>query len=102
MTDHTPTLSHFMGAYLHQEWTDAYATWQQAVDDFLHEEPDEARDFRSEAAEVLATHTSSTQLEQTLVRLGCGFWPAPYAGDYVPWFKDFVDYVDKSVAELGH
>ena len=40
----TSALLHLSGAYLNEDWTVDYATWQEAVDAFIVESPDEATD----------------------------------------------------------
>lgn len=70
-----PALWLFLGAYLHQDWQDDYASTQEAFRDFLASEPQDASAIRAELRTVLDSGRDEQALEN-LVR-DCGSFYTP-------------------------
>ncbi|MCT7353739.1 contact-dependent growth inhibition system immunity protein [Streptomyces sp. 15-116A] len=66
-----PTLGRLLGAYFCQDFPDWYATWEEAIDDYLSAmDEEEAEDTAEEIADLLALVDSNQELAQATDILG--------------------------------
>jgi hypothetical protein len=63
-----PTLDHFFGGYMHQDWRDDYADEWAAVDAFIAGGPPEDPGlFRTEIAQLLVEHPSEEAVRKIIL-----------------------------------
>ena len=84
----SPALWQFLGAYLHQDWPEVHGTVEQALEDFISEDPALARGLPSEVAALLASEPSEAELEQRMNDLGSCYVPAREEGGYRGWLEE--------------
>ncbi|KUL24491.1 contact-dependent growth inhibition system immunity protein [Streptomyces regalis] len=71
-----PLLSQLLGAYFCQDFPDWYATWEEAIDDYLGDMGgEEARRAAEEITEILAIVDSDQELKQATHILGLELLP---------------------------
>lgn len=92
MSDQVYSLDQFFGGYLHQDWSDDYGTWQNAVRHFMAEGTDSERSQTVAGIErLLLDILDDEELSRHLYReLGCYYSPRPDAGGPTvrQWLRD--------------
>lgn len=87
----TPALRHLLGAYLNQDWFDFYTDENAAIDDFIRETPDLARELPQEIDDLLASGVDAG-LEAYLDSIGNEYLPSDDLG-YRGWLSQVADRV---------
>ncbi|MFL6164049.1 MAG: contact-dependent growth inhibition system immunity protein [Jatrophihabitantaceae bacterium] len=100
MTEY-PTLWHFFGAYLYQDWLDEYADEWAAVDGFIADCPPEyPRLLRAEIAALLAEHPTEEEVRKVVFDdLGSCYLAEVDGWKYRDWLKALSDHAAKAI---GH
>ena len=80
-------LSHFVRAYVNDDWPFSYGDVWAAVDDFVRGAPSDARLLPAEIQHVL-TDLDDQQLQQMLHALGLGYLPESGEGGYRGWLAE--------------
>ncbi|MBX9582738.1 MAG: hypothetical protein K2X87_20730 [Gemmataceae bacterium] len=76
ITQTYPTLSQFLGAYLHQDWPEEFSTPEAAIEAFRRREPaDSVRAIRAELEQVIHEAQQSSDPSRLLYDLGCYYDP---------------------------
>lgn len=71
-----PALSQFLGAYLHQNYSEFYASPEAAIDAYVSEaEPDDRAHAAREIAELLTMVSSDEELDTATTALGLDLLP---------------------------
>jgi hypothetical protein len=96
-----PTLDHFFGCYMHQDWRDDYPDEWAAVDAFIADGgPGDAKLFRAEIAELLARHPTEQEVRRIVHEELESFYLADVSGwKYRDWLQALSDHVAKAT---GH
>lgn len=86
--DDLPALRHFLGAYLHQDWSDEFATADEAVDAFVHDEPGRATTLGQEVSSLLASAPDEARLRKLVLDdLGSGYYPPGDGLTFQQWLR---------------
>lgn len=90
-----PELNQFLGAYFHQDFSDEYTSYSEAIDDYLSgaSEPDLDQLLR-DITELLTTATTDRDLKQTASSLGMGVSP-PSGVSLRQWLNDVAEIVSR-------
>ncbi|MFE9816619.1 contact-dependent growth inhibition system immunity protein [Streptomyces sp. NPDC005773] len=90
-----PELNQFLGAYFHQDFSDEYASYKEAIDDYLSgaSEHDLDRLLR-DITELLTMATTDRYLKQTASDLGMDVSPPPGVG-LRQWLNDVAEIVTR-------
>ena len=94
----TSALLQLSGAYLNEDWTVDYATWQEAVDAFVVESPDEAPMLPDEIAQVLDAYPTEQRLGAHMLEQGFDYLPRSGDGGYRGLLTKIADRVSKASA----
>ena len=87
--NHVDDLTHLFSAYFYDAWNEyEYASWQDAVDDFIGRSPERVAGAVSQLSELLEAPIEDDELSARLQELGCAF--APGEGDR-PWLQSVLD-----------
>ncbi|MBT1094908.1 contact-dependent growth inhibition system immunity protein [Streptomyces sp. Tu102] len=71
-----PALSQFLGAYLHQNYSEFYASPEAAIDEYVSEaEPDDRAQAAQEITELLTMVSSDQELDTATTALGLDLLP---------------------------
>jgi hypothetical protein len=94
-----PTLDHFFGVYLDQDWLISYGDEWTAVDDFIADgRPGAAELFRTEIALLLAQHSSEDELATVVFEeLGCCLNPEVDGWTFRDWLQALSQHAAKAV-----
>ncbi|HEY9328279.1 MAG TPA: contact-dependent growth inhibition system immunity protein [Streptomyces sp.] len=90
-----PELNQFLGAYFHQDFSDEYASYRDAIDDYLSgaSENDLDRLLR-DITELLTMATTDRHLKETASDLGMDVSPPPGVG-LRQWLNDVAEIVSR-------
>ncbi len=88
---HTPTIEHFFGAYLHQDWTDEFETSIEALRQFAHDEPGDVRSLLDELRELSNRNLSDSEFEEFAEKRGSFYLAANHNGGYRQWLSELID-----------
>lgn len=93
-----PTLDHFFGGYMHQDWHDDYPDEWAALDAFVAEGPPEAADlFRAEIALLLTEHPSEDDVRKIVLDDLDSYYLADVNGwKYRAWMQALSDHAAKA------
>ena len=96
-----PTLDHFFGVYLGEDWPDDYGSEWAAVDAFVAEGPPEDPGlFRAEIARLLAVHLSEEEVRKVILDdLHSCLSPEVDGWTYRDWLQALSDHVARAT---GH
>lgn len=96
-----PTLEHFFGGYMHQDWRDDYADEWAAVDGFIADGPPEDPElFRAEIALLLNRHSSEKEIRKIVLDDLDSNYLADVSGwKYRDWLQALSDHAAKAI---GH
>ena len=96
-----PTLEHFFGAYLNEDWPDDYGNEWTAVDGFIADGPPEDPElFRAEIAQLLAEHPAEEEVRKIVLDdLECGFLADAAGWKYRAWLQALSDHAARAT---GH
>ncbi|MFL6162244.1 MAG: contact-dependent growth inhibition system immunity protein [Jatrophihabitantaceae bacterium] len=95
-----PTLRHFFGAYLHEDWPDEFADEWAAADGFVREEPQAAPNFKAEMDQLLLSYPEEHQLRHMLLYdFGAAAMMENLGWKYRDWLQAMADHVEKAA---GH
>ncbi|MEU8624974.1 contact-dependent growth inhibition system immunity protein [Streptomyces sp. NPDC048669] len=90
-----PELNQFLGAYFHQDFSDEYTSYSEAIDDYLSgaSEPDLDQLLR-DITELLTMATTDRDLKQTTSNLGMDVSPPSGVG-LRQWLNDVAEIVSR-------
>jgi hypothetical protein len=96
-----PTLDHFFGCYMHQDWHDDYPDEWAAVEGFIADgPPEDPKLFRDEIAQLLAQHPSEQEVRRIVLEELESFYLADVSGwKYRDWLQALADHAAKAA---GH
>jgi contact-dependent growth inhibition (CDI) system CdiI-like immunity protein len=96
-----PTLWHFFGGYLHEDWRDDYDDEWAAIDGFIADGPPEDPVlFRAEIAQLLTEHSSEEDVRKIVLDdLGSYLLVEVDGWKYRDWLQALSDHVAKAT---GH
>lgn len=96
-----PTLWHFFGAYLHEDWQDDYVDEWAAVRGFIADGPaEDAQRFQTEISMLLAEHPSEDAVRGVVLDELGSYYLVDQAGwKYRDWLRALSDHASKAV---GH
>jgi hypothetical protein len=93
-------LSQFFGGYLNQDWPDEYSDEWAALDEFLRDNPNAAKEFRPEIQTLLDQRLPEGELSRVIFYdLGCGFSAEVDGWKYRDWLQALSDYAAKAVGQ---
>ncbi|MFL6164050.1 MAG: contact-dependent growth inhibition system immunity protein [Jatrophihabitantaceae bacterium] len=98
MTEY-PTLWHFFGVYLYEDWPDDYADEWAAVDGFIADgPPEDPQLFRAEIAALLAEHPTEEEVRKIVLDdLGSYYLVEVRGWTYRDWLQALSDHAAKSL-----
>ncbi|MEV0784096.1 contact-dependent growth inhibition system immunity protein [Streptomyces sp. NPDC050423] len=90
-----PELNQFLGAYFHQDFSDEYTSYSEAVDDYLSGASEADLDqLLRDITELLTMATTGRDLKQTASNLGMDVSPPPGVG-LRQWLNDVAEIVSR-------
>ncbi len=96
-----PTLWHFFGAYMHEDWRDDYVDEWAAVDGFIADGPPEDPElFRAEIAQLLTRYPSEEEVRKIVLNDLESCYLADVNGwKYRDWLQALSDHATKAIGQ---
>lgn len=98
---HFPALELFLGAYLHQDWQDDYASTESAFTDYLAHEPDLANKIAAELEAVVGSDQDEAALDAFLRDAGSYYLPSLHGLPARPWLAGLLRMCPATDGEEG-
>jgi hypothetical protein len=95
---HLVSLERLLRTYFHQDWVDDYPDPWDAVDDFIHEEPQLAAELPAEVKSILQETPTEAQLRQLVEELRFGYYIEADGWTYRGWLSAVADRVKQATA----
>ena len=86
-------ITYLIGGYFHQDWTDDYTTWEEAIDDFVATDRSTAEQAPP-AIRALLQSTDESGLTDICNQIDGSWNFGRIAGTYTRWFEMILDRIE--------
>jgi len=83
-------LTYLMAAYFHEDWSLHQETWQDVVDEFVHDDPIRVRAVPDEIDALLCASATIEDLDERLMELGCAYDPTEGSRAWLAAVRDRI------------